>query len=151
MKYLSLLRVNLVTALFVAVSAVLSVVVPKVELERAVAQSTIGDGEVLSRAPTTIRSGESAALFFETARYQGLIRGVVIVDRDLITDVVIFQAREGHDGTAFVSNDFARSFQGLPATPPVSVDVVSGATVSSQAVNDAINERLTYWKRLQKK
>ena len=95
--------------------------------------------------PPAFQAGSRAALFFERRGMQGLIRGVVVVEGDQVVDLLILQSREGLDHNALDSPGFRSSFRHRPAKPPLIVDAVSGATISSQAVTDAVNVRLAQW------
>jgi len=94
--------------------------------------------------PPAFRAGGRVALFFERQAMQGPIRGVVVVKDGMIQDIAVTSSREGHDHHA-LSADFLSSFRSLPAKPPLAVQAVSGATISSQALADAITERLKAW------
>ena len=96
-------------------------------------------------AAGTYRAGSRAALFFEQRGMQGMIRGVILVEDDRVVDLRILKSREGHTKNVLHSPDFLASFRGRPAKPPLTVDAVSGATISSQAVTDAVNTRLAQW------
>jgi hypothetical protein len=95
--------------------------------------------------PPTFRAGNRVALFFERRAMQGPIRGVVVVEDGRIADLMILRSREGINHDAFDSPEFLASFQGLPAKTPLTVQAISGASVSSQALVDAVSERLKQW------
>lgn len=91
------------------------------------------------------RAGSRAALFFERKGMQGLIRGAVVVEDDRVVDLLILQSREGLGKDVLDSPGFLALFRDRPAKPPLTVDAVSGATISSQALTDAVNARLAQW------
>ena len=95
--------------------------------------------------PPAYRTGSSAALFFEGAGMQGPIRGVMVLENDRIMDLRILQSREGIGADPLGTPGFLQSFFGRPAKSPLTVDGVSGATITSQAVTDAVNARLAQW------
>jgi hypothetical protein len=122
---------------------------PDPDLE--LAESLIGPAPRIDMPgpPAFGAAGAPAALFFECRGEQGPIRGVLVVDGATIRDVIVLRAAEGTNRAALTRADhrgFAARFRGLSARPPVVVQAVSGATISSQAVIDAVNERLKAWR-----
>ena len=95
--------------------------------------------------PPGFEAGERTMLFFERDGMEGIIRGAIVLSGERILDVLLFESREGLRHTA-LDETWLESFRDYPAKPPVVVDAVSGATVSSRAVMDAVNERLTAWR-----
>jgi hypothetical protein len=149
MKSLKVLK--LLTAGLLAVVFWVALRPPQSEADRELAEKLLGSAEVqhvqLSDAadPPVFQAGSRAALFFERKGMQGLIRGVIVVEGDRVVDLMILQSREGLDHDALDSSDYLASFRDRPAKPPLIVDAVSGATISSQAVTDAVNARLALW------
>jgi hypothetical protein len=144
-------KTKLLTAALLAVVFCLALRRPPIDADRELAEDLLESAELqqvqLSDAadPPAFQSGSRAALFFERMGMQGRIRGVVVVEDDRVVDLLILQSREGLDHDAFDSPDFRTSFRDRPAKPPLIVDAVSGATISSQAVTDAVNVRLAQW------
>jgi len=139
-------RHGLATAGLFAAAATLAVVLRREDPDRALAVRLIGPVEsVPGFDPPAFRSGRRAVLFFERPGVQGRIRGAVVLDGDAISDVLLLENVEGHDGRALRSPEFAGAFRGRAARPPVVVDSVTGASISSRAVIDAVNDRLRRW------
>lgn len=124
---------------------------PAPDADRQVAQELLGSRSIAEvRIPgdpecSAYRVGPNAAVFFEQQGMQGLIRGVILVNGDRIVDLRILQSREGLTHDALELPGFAASLRGRRAKPPITVDAVSGATISSQAVADGINATLARW------
>ena len=95
--------------------------------------------------PPAFRAGLRVALFFEKEGMQGPIRGVMVLQNDRIVDLRILESREGIGADPLDTPGFLQSFFGQPAKSPLTVDGVSGATITSQAVIDAVNARLAQW------
>ncbi len=91
-------------------------------------------------------AGQRAALPFAFAGRQGEIRGVVVVDRGRIEQVVVSRQREGSDLRAMARPRWLARFAGRRTDAPVAVDVVTGATLSSRLMVDAVNDRLRMWR-----
>jgi hypothetical protein len=121
------------------------------ETDRELAEKLLESAEVqqvqLSAAgdPPVFQTGSRAALFFERKGMQSLIRGVIVIENDRVIDLVILQSHEGLDHDALDAPSFRAAYRNKPAKPPLIVDAVSGATISSQAVTDAVNARLVQW------
>lgn len=79
---------------------------------------------------------------FECEGAQGPIHGVIVVDGEAIEEVRILSSKEGLDRRALRDSAFLESFRGKPIAEPIAVDTISGATISSQAVIDIVNDRL---------
>ena len=144
-------KTTLITAALMAAVFCMALRRPQSETDRELAENLLGSAEVqqvqLSDAddPPAFQAGSRAALFFERMGMQGLIRGVVVIEDDRVIDLLVLQSHEGLDHDALDAPDFSASFHDLPAKPPLIVDAVSGATISSQAVTDAVNARLAQW------
>ena len=92
------------------------------------------------------RVGARWLLFFERSGKVGPIRGAISIEDDRIRELHLFEAREGIDHSAFPNRPMARSLIDQPARAPVEVEVVSGATISSQLLIDAVNASLEQWR-----
>jgi hypothetical protein len=144
-------KTTLITAALMAAVFCMALRRPQSETDRGLAEDLLGSEDVqqvqLSDAdePPAFQAGARAALFFERIGMQGLIRGVVVIEDDRVIDLLVLQSHEGLDHDALDAPDFIASFHDLPAKPPLIVDAVSGATISSQAVTDAVNARLAQW------
>ncbi len=139
-------RAHLATAALLAAAAAIAFALRPPDPDRALAERLIGPAERLpGSGPPAFRAGDKAVLFFERDGVQGLIRGAVIVDRDTVADVILLYSTEGHDGHVLQAPAFLASFRGRPARPPVVVDSVTGASVSSRLLIDAVNERIRWW------
>ncbi len=147
------MKLKLLTATLLVVVFCMALRRPQSETDRELAVNLLDSAVIqqlqLSDAadPPAFQAGSRAALFFERKGMQGLIRGVVVVEGDRVVDLLVLQSREGLDHDALDSSDFRTSFRDKPAKPPLIVDAVSGATISSQAVTDAVNVRLAQWVR----
>jgi len=150
------MKTRILTAALLVVVFCMALRRPQSETDRELAEHLLNSTEIqqvqLSDAadPPAFQAGSRAALFFDRMGMQGLIRGVVVVEGDRVVDLLILQSREGLDHDALGSSDFRTSFLDRPAKPPLIVDGVSGATISSQAVTDAVNGRLAKWVKYNK-
>ncbi len=116
----------------------------------ALAERLLGTAEALDlEGPPIFVSGDRAVIFVEWAGFEGPVRAIVRVERDLIQEVVVLHTRERVENRALVPV-FLRAFSGQPAQSPVLVEAVTGATISSQALIDALNERLAIWKKFKR-
>lgn len=132
-----------------ATALLLDLLLARPDPDLALAQKLLGEADRLDlEGPPAFRAGDRAVLFFEAEGMEGPIRGAVFVDGDEILEVTLLRSREGIDRTAMRTPSFLESFRGKPASPPVFVEGVSGATVSSHAIVDAVNDRLKQWRSL---
>ena len=92
------------------------------------------------------RVGARWLLFFERQGKAGPIRGAISIEDERIRELHLFETREGTDHNAFPNQAMARSLIDQPARAPVEVEVVSGATISSQLLIDAVNTSLGQWR-----
>lgn len=95
-------------------------------------------------------SDRGDALFFTSDGMEGLIRGVILVEGDVVRQVQILRSRDGIDHRALERGPFLQAFAGKSIETPIAVDAVSGATITSQRVLDAVNEcvrALKVWRR----
>ncbi|MCK6554339.1 FMN-binding protein [Candidatus Binatia bacterium] len=140
-------RADRLGAVLLACALGLNVALPRPDAARRLAESLIGPVEpVAVSGPPAFRAGSAAVLFFDVVGVQGPVRGAVVVDEGGIEQVLLVRGHEGVDRTALLRSDFLERFRGRAATPPLVVHTVTGATVSSQRVVDAVNERLQAWK-----
>lgn len=139
-------REHLATVVLLAAAAAVAFALRPADADRALAERLIGPAQrIPGGGPPAFRAGQKAVLFFERAGVQGPIRGAVLVDGDRVADVLLLYSTEGHNGRVLESPAFLASFRGRPARPPVVVDSVTGASVSSRLLIDAVNERLRWW------
>ncbi|HJP04374.1 MAG: FMN-binding protein [Gammaproteobacteria bacterium] len=115
---------------------------------RQLAQRVLGaDGERIElESGPAFRVGPSWLVFFDHQGNVGPIRGAILIEDDNIRELHLFEAREGINQNAFSDPTLAQSLVGQPAKAPVEVDVISGASISSQLLTDAINESLVQWR-----
>lgn len=92
------------------------------------------------------RAQDALLLSFYRRGVEGPLRGAVLVREGRIVEVFLLEAREGLDHAALLRPGFLEAFEGLPARPPVTVDAVSGATISSQLLTDEVNRALSRWR-----
>ena len=145
------MRAHLLTAALLAVALCLALFVPERDANRELAEDWLGteDVELIDMpGPPAFRAEGRTVLFFEHAGVQGPVRGAILVEGDRITDMVLLESREGLDHTALDRERFQAPYRGHVAKPPIVVDEVSGATVSSQALAKAVSERLKQWQTL---
>ena len=71
-----------------------------------------------------------------------------MIEGGRITNLVLLRSSEGLDHAALGNGPFQESFRGQPAQPPLVIGAVSGATISSQRLTDAVSERLKQWQAL---
>jgi hypothetical protein len=141
-------RDRLTTVAVLAVALLLDLAWSPPDQHRQIAQDLLGaDGERIElKSGPAFRVGSRWLLFFDQQGNVGPIRGAVLVEDDSILKLHLFEAREGINQSAFSDPTLAQSLVGLPAKAPVEVDVISGATISSQLLTDAINESLVQWR-----
>ena len=145
------MRAHLLTAALLAVALCLALFVPVRDADRELAEELLGmEGVELidMPGPPAFRAGGRTVLFFEQAGMQGPIRGAIVIDKNRITDLVLLQSSEGLDHAALSNGSVQESFRGQPAKPPLVVEAVSGATISSQKLTDAVSVRLKLWQGL---
>ena len=92
------------------------------------------------------RVGGRWALFFDVKGRAGPLRGVILIEEDRILGLRLLETHEGIDHHAFSDPTLTQSLADQPAKAPVEVEVVSGATVSSQLLIDAVNSSLKEWR-----
>jgi len=157
-------RSVLVTIALFLLALALHLVSPAPAPETREAETLLGGAveRVELTGPPAFRRGDRAAVFFAVAGSQGPLRGVILLDdeRQLpggspagvleaarIRDVVLLESREGVTRNALRRVRVGAAFAGWPATTPVAVTAVSGATISTQRLVDAVNERLDAWQK----
>ncbi len=132
--------------LLAALGLHLSVPVP--DLERRRAERLLGSAErVPIEGAAAYRSGDRAALFFAVDGMQGPIHGAVVLSGDRIAEVVVWRSVEGLDRRLLRESDLLALYRGMRATPPLVPHAVTGASVSSRRVMEAVNDRLAAWNR----
>ncbi len=145
------MRAHLLTAALLAVALCLALVAPERDADRELAQELLGTDYVEAidmPGPPAFRTGGGTVLFFEHTGVQGPVRGAILVEGDRISDMVLLESREGLDHTTLDRERFQAPYRGHVAKPPIVVDEVSGATISSQALAKAVSERLKQWQTL---
>ncbi len=141
-------RDHLITAAVLVAALGLDLTWSRPDRERQLALRLLGaDGPrtELDSGPA-FRVGARWLLFFDVQGKVGPIRGAILIEDDHIRELHLFEPREGVDHSAFSDPVLARSLVDQPAKAPVEVDVISGATTSSQIVIDAVNGCLTQWR-----
>lgn len=135
------------TAALFAIGCFLQVATPRSDEPRALAEQMLGPVQrVPLPGPPAFRAGDRTVLFFECRGMSGPIHGAIVVSAQRISKVLILRSREGLTHTAFVSGRYLERFNEQSTAHPVVADAVSGATVSCQAVTDAVNRRLSVWR-----
>lgn len=142
-------RARLGTGAMLVAALLLDVLAPRPDEARAFATRRLGAAAERVDLPLgpAYHAGDRGVLFFTVQGAQAPIRGAVLVAGASIEDLLLFDAQEGIDRRALRSPAFRASFRGRPIGGPVVVDSVSGATISSQAVIDAVNQQLLAWRR----
>lgn len=139
-------RAHAASAALLAAAAAAAFALRPPDPDRALAERLIGPAEPVPGAgPPAFRAGRRAVLFFERPGVQGPVRGAVVLDGDAISEVLLLHSVEGHDGRVLQTPSFLAAFRGRPARPPCVVDSVTGASVSSRILIDAVHERLRWW------
>ena len=150
-------REALATAALFLLAALLQWLSPLPSHERRDAESRLGGAveRVNLPGPPAFRRGEEVAVFFSFLGAQGSVRGVILLNEAQpkpgllkaaqIREVVLFEAREGVQRNALQRAGIGATLRGRPAQAPLSLTAVSGATISTQRLADAINERLRAW------
>ncbi|MCP3917158.1 MAG: FMN-binding protein [bacterium] len=144
----SVKRENFVTVAVLALALLLDVTWSRPDPERRLAQRLLGaDGAhiELDSGPA-FRVGARWLLFFDRPGKVGPIRGAILVEDESIRELHLFEAREGIDHSAFRGPALAHSLVDQPARAPVDCAVISGATISSQLLIDAVDSCLEEWR-----
>jgi len=141
-------RDRITTVAVLALLLLLDLAWPAPDRERQMAQSLLGaDGERIELLTgPAFRVGSRWLLFFDHKGKVGPIRGALLVEDDNIHSLHLFSAHEGINRDAFSDPTLAQSLVGLPAKAPVEIDAITGATISSQMLADAVNESLVQWR-----
>jgi hypothetical protein len=137
-----------ITAAILIAALVLDLAWPRPDLNRRLAAHLLGaDGQrVELKIGSAFRVGARWALFFEGKGKVGPFRGVILIEDDRVRDLQLLETHEGIDHRAFSNPILAQSLVDQPAKAPVEVEVVSGATISSQLLIDAVNSSLKEWR-----
>ncbi|MBI4606953.1 MAG: FMN-binding protein [Planctomycetes bacterium] len=144
-------KAHAVTAALLAAALAFELYLGRRDEDAALAAQLIGPAERVPGAGfPAFRSSRSAVLYFERPGLQGPIRGALVVEGDRVAQVLVLRSVEGPDGRALHAPGFLAAFRGRPARAPIAVDAVSGASISSRALADAVNERLRWWTDLAK-
>ena len=141
-------RKRWITAMLLIAALTLDLTWSRPDPRRQLASRLLGaDGQRLElESGPAFRVGARWALFFDEVGKAGPIRGVILIEDDRIRELQLLETREGIGHRAFSDPTLAHSLVDQPAKPPVEVEVVSGATVSSQILIDAINSSLKEWR-----
>ncbi len=141
-------RERWITAAMLIAVLVLDLAWPRPDPNRQLAAQLLGaDGQriELKNGPA-FRVGGRWALFFDAKGKAGPLRGVILIEHDRILDLRLLETHEGIDHRAFSDPTLAQSLVDQPAKAPVEVEVISGATISSQLLIDAVNSSLKEWR-----
>ena len=141
-------RGHLVTSAVLVAALLLDLTWSRPDPERQLAQRLLGaDGQriELDSGPA-FRVGARWLLFFDRPGKVGPIRGAILVEDESIRELHLFEAHEGVDHSAFSDPTLAHSLIDQPARAPVEVAVISGATISSQLLIDAVDSCLEQWR-----
>ncbi len=143
-------KLDPIAIVLIATAVVLSFAFGRQDERRALAERWIGPSlqpVPLEGAPAFRSEDGRAVLFFEQTGEQGPICGAVVIGGEEIETVVITESIEGANRQALHGDGgrFLQAFSGKKARAPVVVDAVSGATISSQFVINAVNARLQQW------
>jgi len=140
-------RAKIVTAALVAAAAMVALSGVRVDREARQARALLGP----RASPVSVAGGPAyrgdgrTALFFSTRGAQGPIEGAIVVGDDQIQQIIVTSSQEGLTRDALRPDALAARFGGLPARGPVTVEAITGATISTQAVTDVVNDRLAAW------
>lgn len=136
------------TVILLVVALLLDLVWSQPEPERQLAQQLLGADAVRLELETgpAFQLQDRWLLFFEKRGKIGPIRGAVLIEDDRIRELILIEANEGVDRSAFSDGTIANSLIEQAARAPVAAQVVTGATISSQYLIDAINECLLEWR-----
>ena len=144
----SMSRGHMITSAVLVAALLLDLSWPRPDPEQRQAQRLLGaDGQrVELESGPAFRVGARWLLFFDQQGKVGPIRGAILIEDDHIRDLLLFEEREGVHHSALSDPAFAGSLVSQPAKAPVEVDAISGATISSQLLIDAINRSLEQWR-----
>ena len=138
------------TTALLALAGVVALFGPRWDRPARSARELLGDDArpfAVSGGPA-YRAGDRVALFFVQRGAQGPIEGAVVIEGDKIAQVVVTRAREGLARDALTAEAIDTRFAGKPARSPLAVEAISGATISTQALTDAVNLRLVAWRKV---
>lgn len=142
----------LITVMMLSLALLLDLKVVRYDADAHLAAELLGEcdvallqQEVLNGLPVFSGNGRHV-LFFRADGKQGEIRGAIVVHQGMIERVEVQRSRDGIRHRELQSPTYLAAFCGQPAQSPIVVDGVSGATVSSQIMLDAINHRLKLWR-----
>ncbi len=141
-------KIDRISVLLLAAAVVLGLALERQNGHRVQARQWIGPSLqiVPLKGPPAFRSNNQAVLFFETKGVEGPLHGAVVITGEKIENVFVTVSSEGIDRRALHDDrDFLQSFSGKAARSPLVVDAISGATISSQLVINAVSERLQQW------
>lgn len=142
------MKERLLTVALLGAAFVLHIVVSPPDDARAIAEQLIGPADPLDfPGLPSFQSGDRTVLFFEGTGMRSQIEGVLVIEGENIQQLRLLKAKEGLHFDELTSGAFIDSFRGKRAQAPVVVQSVSGATISSQALLDAVNVRLAEWLR----
>ena len=89
-----------------------------------------------------------AVIFFNHMGMRAPVRGMVVIDRKAgrVKDVRLDNNIEGIDRKMGKTESFFERFIDAEVSTPAVVDVVTGASISSQAIIDGVNDALNIWR-----
>ncbi|NOX09943.1 MAG: hypothetical protein GXP22_10750 [Gammaproteobacteria bacterium] len=87
---------------------------------------------------------------FEAIGAQGKISGYIVLQDKLVSNAKITRSREGLTFIVFNKSNVLNQLLGQSIANPIRIDAVTGASISTQVLNDSINERIQDWKKYAK-
>ena len=141
------MKSTIITAAFFIFAFCLDIAVDQKDADHILAESLIGPAHRIDLSGTSaFHSEKQAVLYFSFQGMQGPVRGLMIVSNNQIKKITIIESREGINHVALKNRKFLDIFHQHSIDMPIEVDAISGATVSSQLLKEAINTRLKEWK-----
>jgi hypothetical protein len=139
---------GLLTAAILVLAFLLDLSWARPDPELQLAQQWLGETahRVELESGPAFQLGSKWLLFFNQPGKVGPIRGAVVIDDDQIKDLLIFEAYDGIERDAFAPWHIADFMDEQIARAPIEANAVSGATISSQLLMDAINRCLKEWR-----
>lgn len=127
----------------------LSILLPPLDPDRALAMQLLGEDVTRVELPgaPAFQAGDRGLVFFERRGQQGPIRGALLLDRGRVERLLVLSHREGIDLAALDDPGWQRRFVDRRTDVKLVAEPVSGASISSQAVVEIVNERLVEWRR----
>lgn len=137
-----------ITIILLLVAALVEWVANQKNANHILAEKHIGKCEAVQfPGADAFQSSNKTAIIFKSDGFQGPIEAMFVLSNNTIEKLVILKSNEGLDKSALNNPEFLKSFEQNAQDLPLDVDAVSGATISSQIVIDAMNRCIKEWNK----